>query len=75
MKVAFFTDNKSAIDFEAKCYFQALSEDQECDKWADIIEDKSLGFGVPVKSRLERAFNATEKSAVVDWTPDVSTVR
>ena len=67
MKVVFFPTLKEAQAFESECYKSALSEGQICDRWAEIITDKVLGFGVPVKERL----TVPEKSLALDWTPDV----
>ena len=51
MRVAFFPDQQSAIDFEAECYAQALANGQVCDRWSEIISDPVQGFGVVVYDR------------------------
>ena len=69
-QVAWFATLKDAESFEAKLYAQALKNGQKCDRWAYIIEDKSLGFGVPVKERVLSAVNAQERAKVKEWVPE-----
>ena len=69
-QVAWFADKDDAVKLEATLYAEALKAGQVCDKWAEIIEDKVLGFGVPVKDRIKSAMSADEVAKVAEYTPE-----
>ena len=71
MRVAFFPTLAEAQKCEAACYAAALADGQKCEKWADIIEDKKLGFGVPVKDRVLKALG---EAKVADYTVEAVSV-
>ena len=68
-QIAWFSTKHEADAFEAKLYAQALANGQQCTKWADIIVDKTLGYGVPVKDRVLVAATTAERAKVKEWTP------
>ena len=68
-QVAWFSTKQEAVDFEAKCFAQARANGQVCERWADIIEDKVLGFGVPMKDRIKSCASVAELAKVSGWTP------
>ena len=65
-KVIWFATLKAAQVFEAECLTTARSLGQVCDRWAEIITDKTLGFGVPVKDRIVKA---ADRAKVREWAP------
>ena len=67
-QVIWFATLKEAQVFEAKCLTEARRLGQVCDRWAEIITDKTLGYGVPVKDRIVRP---EDRAKVREWTPPV----
>lgn len=68
-QIAWLPTKQEAVTLEAKLLEQAKATGQSCEKWAEVIEDVVLGFGVPVKDRVKGALDATESAKVADWTP------
>ena len=73
-QVAWFATRKEADAFEAKLHAQALANGQKCDKWSDIIVDKTLGYGVPFKERVLSAATSAELTRVKQWTPPTKAI-
>ena len=71
MKVLWSATLEEAQKREAECFAQALADGQKCEKWAEIIVDKALGYGVPVKDRVLKALAVDESAKVADYTPAV----
>ena len=80
MTVIFFNVRPPAVALEARLYAQAIANGQVCDKWAEIIVDPVLGFGVPIKERVKPACSKAEIARAVEWkptltVPNVSSIR
>ena len=76
-QIAWFAVRTDAEVVEKRLHAQALVNGQKCERWAEIIEDKAQGFGVPVKDRVKVAMKTDELAKVALYAPvaDVSAIR
>jgi len=68
MKVRFFNTLTAAQGYERALLLRARALGQVCDRWAEIIVDPVLGYGVPTKDRVSQPADTPN---ITLWTPPV----
>lgn len=68
-QVAWFRTRQAAQALERRLRAKAIANGQQCEQWAQIIEDATEGFGVPVKDRVLGDLNDAERRNMKQWIP------